>query len=761
MKFILFTVLCCMVVLLFMWIRKAGKSDNELKKPIIRLLWLGIFTVIFQGIFLICRNRLAASAAVGCYYASIDWLIIAMLSYIEVYTQIFQGRKTVKIVVYGLAVLDTLNFLLNLLFEHVFTLQQTAYKGGYMMWTVNRDTMFFTLHLIFTYVIVLFCVMSLIVKTMQIPSFYWGKYLIVLGLLIAVVFLNAVCMLVESPFDISVVLYCLLGIQISYYSLFYKPKGLIDSTLALVVADISDAVFCFDLWSKCVYANKMAEERFGDLAQEESLKVMFEKRIRENSQNGQESVQYEDKLEIDGKIRVFSVSYHKLFDKKRHYIGCFFTMRDRTEEIEKFKEEHYRITHDRLTGLYNREYFLEVVEKRLAENPYEKYSMVCTNIKGFKLYNDLFGERMGDEVLKAEAELLRESTGENNVYGRISGDEFAIFVPTEQYCPDRFIENIKQMKERFSSSQYQMHIHIGVYEIDNRTEPVSVMCDKAKLAIEAHSGDYNAIMTYYDRKLLEKSLYERKIVGEFDRALENGEFCMFLQPQIASDGRLLGAEALVRWQHPERGLVFPGDFIELFEKTGLIYRLDRYMWEMAAAKLQEWKKSGKENLYISVNISAKDFYYMDIYKEVTGLVEKYGISPGSLKLEITETVLMTEMRNQTELLEHLRSYGFQIEIDDFGSGYSSLNMLKNIDVDVVKIDMGFLDETERLERGTSILSSIILLIKKLGMGVITEGVETKEQVESLMGMGCDMFQGYYFAKPMPVSAFEEKYGVEE
>lgn len=759
MKFFLFTVLCCMVVFLFAWIRKAGKSDNELKKPIIRLLWLGIFTVITQSVFLICGSYVAASAAVGCYYASIDWLVIAMLSYIEVYTQTFQGRKTVKIAVYGLAVLDTLNFLLNILYGHVFTLQQTVYKGGYTMWTVNRDTLFFALHLIFTYVIVLFCIMSLIVKTMQIPSFYRGKYLTVLGLLITVVFLNAVCMLVESPYDISVFLYCLMGIQISYYSLFYKPKGLIDSTLALVVADINDAVFCFDLWSKCVYTNKMVEETFGKSAQEELVKSMFEEWICENSRKEQESAQYEEKLEIDGKLKYFNVSYHKLFDKKHHYIGCFFTMRDRTEEIEKFREEHYRIAHDRLTGLYNREYFFEVVEKQLAENPGEKYSMVCSNIKGFKLYNDLFGEQMGDEVLKAEAELLKESVGENTVYGRISGDEFAIFVPTKQYCADKFIENIKRMKERFSSSQYQMHIHLGVYEIDNRTEPVSVMCDKAKLAIESHSGDYNAIMTYYDRKLLEKSLYERKIVGEFDRALEDREFCMFLQPQIASDGSLLGAEALVRWQHPERGLVFPGDFIELFEKTGLIYRLDRYMWEMAAAKLQEWKKSGRENLYISVNISAKDFYYMDIYKEMTGLVEKYGISPVSLKLEITETVLMTEMRNQTELLESLRSYGFQIEIDDFGSGYSSLNMLKNIDVDVVKIDMGFLDETERQERGTSILSSIILLIKKLGMGVITEGVETREQVESLMGMGCDMFQGYYFAKPMPVLAFEEKYGV--
>ena len=246
-------------------------------------------------------------------------------------------------------------------------------------------------------------------------------------------------------------------------------------------------------------------------------------------------------------------------------------------------------------------------------------------------------------------------------------------------------------------------------------------------------------------------------MGEFDRALEQGEFCMFLQPQIASDGRLLGAEALVRWQHPERGVVFPGDFIGVFEKTGLIYRLDRYMWELAADKLREWKEQGRENLYISVNISAKDFYYIDLYSELTGLTEKYGIAPKNLKLEITETVLMTEMQNQTELLERLRRYGFQIEIDDFGSGYSSLNMLKNIDVDVVKIDMGFLDKTERVERGTSILNSIILLIKNLGMGVITEGVETKEQVDSLMGMGCHMFQGYYFDKPMPIEVFEEKY----
>ena len=756
MKFLL-TALCCMVVLLSVWIKRARKSEGELKKPIVHLLWLAIFTVIAQGVFFICDSNITATVAIGFYYAGIDWLLIVMLSYVEAYTRIFRGSRAAKTVVYGLAVLDSLNFILNIFIGHIFVVSQHVYRDGYAGWSVSRATPSFTFHLVFTYTLVAFCAMALAVKAVKTPAFYRRKYLIVLILFLTVVLLNGICMLAKSPYDISVFLYCMLGIQISHYSLFYKPKGLIDSTLALVVADINDAVFCFDLWGKCVYTNKMVEEYFGRDTRVDIVNSVFEEKIREYSRGEQESIQYKVQLETDGKLRFFNVSYHKLIDKKQCYIGCFFTLRDRTEEIEKFKEEHHRVTHDKLTGLFNREYFFDAVEKLMAVNPDVKYTMVCSNIKGFKLYNELFGEKMGDEVLKMEAELLERDAVEGTVYGRISGDEFAILVPTKLFRAEKFIKNINQMKEHFNNSQYQMHIYVGVYEIDDRAESVSVMCDKAKLAIESHRGDYNAVVTYYDKKLLEKSLYERKIVGEFDRALEQGEFRMFLQPQIASDGRLLGAEALVRWQHPERGLVFPGDFIGVFEKTGLIYRLDRYMWELAADKLREWKEQGRENLYISVNISAKDFYYIDLYSELTGLAEKYGIAPKNLKLEITETVLMTEMQNQTELLERLRRYGFQIEIDDFGSGYSSLNMLKNIDVDVVKIDMGFLDKTERVERGTSILNSIILLIKNLGMGVITEGVETKEQVDSLMGMGCHMFQGYYFDKPMPIEVFEEKY----
>ena len=213
----------------------------------------------------------------------------------------------------------------------------------------------------------------------------------------------------------------------------------------------------------------------------------------------------------------------------------------------------------------------------------------------------------------------------------------------------------------------------------------------------------------------------------------------------------------MRWRHPEQGMIPPGEFISVFEEVGLIYRLDYFIWNEAAGKLREWKDKGYGDLHISVNISTKDFFYMDIYKTFVEIVEKYDIPPEKLKLEITETALMMELDKQLVLLDKLRSYGFQVEIDDFGSGYSSLNMLKDIHADVLKIDMGFLKQTEDNERTGIILRMIINLAKQLQMVVITEGVENKEQVESLTEAGSDMFQGYYFAKPITVPEFENRY----
>ena len=201
----------------------------------------------------------------------------------------------------------------------------------------------------------------------------------------------------------------------------------------------------------------------------------------------------------------------------------------------------------------------------------------------------------------------------------------------------------------------------------------------------------------------------------------------------------------------------PGEFIPVFERNGMIVKLDQYMWEAACKQLRKWKDEGKKDMYISVNISPKDFYFMDVKQVLVDLVKKYNIEPRKLKLEITETAIMTNIDNPMEILDGLRKEGFIIEMDDFGSGYSSLNMLKDIYVDILKIDMAFLRKSNDEERGRKILKTMIRLAKDLEMPTITEGVETLEQVEFLKAMGCKMFQGYYFAKPMDVATFEEKY----
>ena len=754
MKWIIFLVLCCMAGLLIAWIYNAKKHEGSLAKVIVRLLSIAVFTLAAECVFIISEKVTVAEIAMGCYYASIDWLVLAMLQYMEVYTGVFRKKNWVRNLCVVFAAADTFALLTNVFWKWAFELQRKSFAAKYMIWDVVYHEPWFWLHLGFTYMIVIFSVAALAVRLFRTPRFYRGRFRTVLLLFLIVVALNGAYTMGSFPLDISIFLYCILAMQICYYSLFYKPTGLIGRTLSMVVADINGAVFCFDYWNHCVYANKRAKEYYPGETEKAAEKI-WEKRLLENRESEKEREEWEEIFEINGQEYHFSMGYQKLRDKRGEYLGCFFTMIDKTDEIRQFEQEHYRITHDELTGLYNRAFFFQKVKELLQENPTTQYFMMCSNIKGFKLYNDLYGVAKGDELLKRQAEIMKSTARPDRVGGRISGDEFAMLFPLGYPAEKNFEKGVEKLREEFYSSQYQLHVYAGIYTITDREEPVSIMCDKAKMAIEAHSGDYNTRVTYYDKALLEKSLYERQIVGEFDGALERQEFCMFLQPQVSTDGRVLGAEALVRWQHPVRGLVYPGEFIDIFEKSGLIYRLDKYMWELAVKKLREWKGTEKEYLYLSVNISAKDFYYMDIYEEITRLVEKYEISPEKLKLEITETVLMTEMKHQLELLDRLRKRGFQIEMDDFGSGYSSLNMLKDIEVDVVKIDMGFLRQKNRKTRSMLILNCIIHLIRQLGMEVITEGVETKEQVEELMEMGCNMFQGYYFAKPMPVEKFEE------
>ena len=283
---------------------------------------------------------------------------------------------------------------------------------------------------------------------------------------------------------------------------------------------------------------------------------------------------------------------------------------------------------------------------------------------------------------------------------------------------------------------------------------VSVMFDRAHLALSAITGNYKEHIACYDKDMRKKVVWDQQITAGLSEAISKHQIMPYLQPITNRSGKVIGAEALARWIHPQNGFMSPAVFIPILEKNGLIVEVDRHIWRCACEILSSWKKQGND-MFISINISPKNFYYIDVVSEIKALVEEYDIEPKKLRIEITETVMMNDAQEKFKLLDELRNDGFIVEMDDFGSGYSSLNLLKDMPVDVLKIDMKFLSSSDNDEKARTIIRNIIQLSEDLHITSLTEGVETVEQYSELSQIGCKLFQGYYFAKPLPRKEFEE------
>ncbi len=423
--------------------------------------------------------------------------------------------------------------------------------------------------------------------------------------------------------------------------------------------------------------------------------------------------------------------------------------------IVKGRKKRHQMGHDELTEICNWEHLVQKAKKlRKSDKP---IYVIYSDIAEFKLINELFGREKGNEILKRQAEQIKMYAGGNCLYGRVGEDHFVTIVEQDQFHEEYLYACSRELQQVLADSIYNVRVYFGIYKADRLEESLESMCDKAALAIDSIKGNTQETVAYYNEDMLENALQRKKVVDEFEETLDAGEFQMYLQPQISAvSGKLHGAEALVRRIKSDGTMIPPVEFVPIYEKSGLICQMDRCIWEQAAKKLGEWKAEGKD-MKISVNISPKDFYYINVYQVFKDLVEKYDITPQNLNIEITETAIMSDVPNLREELKRLQQLGFTVEIDDYGSGYSSLNALKDIDVDVLKIDMGFLRETENKDKSRIILNSVMKMAKEIGMPVITEGVETIEQVHMLTKMGCDTFQGYYFSKPISVGEFERLY----
>ena len=407
--------------------------------------------------------------------------------------------------------------------------------------------------------------------------------------------------------------------------------------------------------------------------------------------------------------------------------------------------------YDRLTGVYSREYFYQKVRERLAESSGVPYAIVGSNVENFKVYNDIFGARAGDQVLRRIAENGRTMVGEDGLCARYGADRFLYLLRQDQVSdwlrqngtPGK-IANVKNIVLKW-----------GVYKITDRTVPVEKMCDRAFLVADSIKGHYNQWVAVYDDVLRDKLLREQAITESMEAALTEGQFAVYLQPKYwLQDDTLAGAEALARWIHPELGFLAPAEFIPLFEKNGFITRLDRFVWEQTCKLLRAWREKGYPALPVSVNVSRADVYQEDLPETLSNLVKQYGIEPGQLHLELTESAYTENPGQIITMVDELRRRGFVIEMDDFGSGYSSLNMLSQVRFDILKLDMQFI-QTETAKPGEmSLMRFVVKLAKWMNLSTVAEGVETKAQVERLREVGCDYAQGYFFSRPLPVEKFE-------
>ena len=433
--------------------------------------------------------------------------------------------------------------------------------------------------------------------------------------------------------------------------------------------------------------------------------------------------------------------------------------RHRTQmQVEAAAQEAYRsrMETDELTGLLNKEGFYRRGSEFLEEHPEADARILYINIENFKLVNDLFGEEAGDEFLKFIGRELEKVFGKiDNVSSRYEADHFVILTLENE---DRIQTQMKRFGDQIRDYYLKTTVEIsaGIYEIRDRSKSLRIMCDRAHLAAESIKKNHMVQVAVYDDTHRKKLIQEQMIINELGDALKEKQFKAFFQPKYdMRTDRIIGAEALVRWEHPEKGLLPPGIFIPVLEKNGYIAKVDLYIYEETCIFLKKCMDEGIPLHPVSVNLSRVGFYNPKLFQTLCEIAERYQIPKKYLELEITETAYATDSEMIFSVVEKLRQGGFRVLMDDFGSGYSSLNMLKEAPIDEIKLDMRFLSAADPYERAEEILHMIITMGNRMKLSIIAEGVETEEQKAMLQGFGCNKAQGYFYARPMREEEYTE------
>lgn len=418
-------------------------------------------------------------------------------------------------------------------------------------------------------------------------------------------------------------------------------------------------------------------------------------------------------------------------------------------------EENYRLElAENITNDKNPAYFVTGANRLMQMHPDWDYAVIQFDVAKFKIINEQYGEAVGDEILRFFIHTLSLICDENQLYVRLTADVFMILTPylIEE---DIYALIMKLDQNLLGYKDIPYTLFYGVCYVKDKSENLRKYGDGAAFARQYVKGDALQHVGFYRDDMKEKAKIRKFVEDHMGKALKNREFAMYLQPKYSiSQNKMIGAEALARWVNPKRGLISPADFIPVFEENGFVVKLDYFIWEEACSLIRSRMDRGLSLFPISVNVSRRHLNNDDFIRVLNNLIEKYGIDKAYLELEITETLDHANIYKSVLLL---KENGYTLLMDDFGSGYSSLNTLKNTRFDMIKIDRGFLQDSISSDRGKKIVAHTIQMTKDIGLDMIAEGVETKEQADFLKECGCDKAQGFYYAKPMCLEEFNRMF----
>ncbi len=755
MRTVLSVIFVLLIIALLLCVVFSLRSKKPIGKSVANLL-VGLTIPVLGNLILIVTSvQLFAEFGCNVYFLGMDAAVISLLFFTHAYCEIGKPKLSIKLLIYVLFGIDVVQYILNPFIRFTFTTEEISVDGRayYRLLPYIGQTY----HRVVCYGLFFASLIIFIVMTAKASKVYVEKYMVILFSMVITGGIETYYIFSGHPLDMSMIGFGFFGLLVYFFSLQYRSMRVLDKLLASMASDMPEALFFFDKDGKCIWTNDpgrkligISKENYDDVVA--NLRFLFDDIDLESS--GWEKrviIGYGDEAQY------LDLSMRSAVDELGRTTGSYLSVRDNTEEQRTIEREIYKSTHDAVTGLYTRENLIERITKRLNHDKETDYMIGYIEVSNFKMINDVFGSEFGTTTLLKVADTIKTNSSPKTIYGKLGYDSFGILIDKKAFDEEKLEKLLETFSIADENMEHHIIIHFGVYDF-NPDEDIDVQLwfDSARLATAAITDNYQNRIVYYDDKLRNEVIHDQLISNQLKDAIEEKQIRPYLQPIVDSRGLLAGAEALVRWIHPEEGFMNPGQFIPVFERNGLISVVDKYMWRCACEILASWKERGIE-AFISINVSPKDFYRLNVVSELKSLVEEHNIKPEKLRVEITETAMTSDSVDMIKTISDLREYGFIVEMDDFGSGYSSLNLLKDINLDLLKIDMQFLKDSERNMKAGLIIKSIINMSEDLGIDTLTEGVETAKQYEKLFDMGCKLYQGYYFSKPIPVEDFEKQW----